>query len=114
MADVVKKLGERVRRLRKAKGLSQEQLAELSGLHTNYIGQVERGEKNLTIETLQKIVAGLDVSLEELFRFLDPMERKDAMGEIVEMLADRPTADQQMALNLLKAVLNWEQKKYKR
>lgn len=114
MAEVVKRLGERIRRMRKAKGLSQDQLAELSGLHTNYVGQVERGEKNLTIETLQKVVEGLDTSLEELFRFLGPMERKDALGQIVEMLAERPTSDQMMALNVLKTVLDWEQKKNRR
>lgn len=107
MLDVAAKLGERVRRLRKAKGLSQERLAELAGLHTNYVGQVERGEKNLTLDTLQKIVSGLDITLEELFRYVDPMKKKDAIGLIVELLAERPIQDQQMALKVLKTVLEW-------
>lgn len=111
MSDLVEKVGERIRRLRKEKGLSQEQLAERSGLHTNYVGQVERGEKNLTLETLEKIVSGLDVSLEELFRFLGPMERRDAMGEIVELLSERSREDQAMVLEVLKTVLDWEQNK---
>ncbi|ASA24926.1 helix-turn-helix domain-containing protein [Paenibacillus donghaensis] len=111
MSDVVKRVGDRIRRLRKDKGLSQEQLAELSGLHTNYVGQVERGEKNLTIETLQKIVGGLGVSLEELFRYLDPMERKDTLGQIVEMLSERSAQDQVMALRVLQTVLDWEKSK---
>jgi transcriptional regulator with XRE-family HTH domain len=112
VSDVVKRVGERIRQLRKDKGLSQEQLAELSGLHTNYVGQAERGEKNLTIATLQKVVGGLGVSLEELFRYLDPMERKDALSQVVEMLSERSSEDQMMALGLLRSVFEWEQKKY--
>lgn len=111
MSDVVKRVGDRIRRLRKDKGLSQEQLAELSGLHTNYVGQVERGEKNLTIETLQKVVVGLGVSLEEFFRYLDPMKRKDTLGQIVEMLSERSAQDQVMALRVLQTVLDWEKSK---
>ncbi|OZQ67689.1 transcriptional regulator [Paenibacillus sp. VTT E-133280] len=111
MSDVVKRVGDRIRRLRKDKGLSQEQLAELSGLHTNYVGQVERGEKNLTIETLQKVVGGLGVSLEEFFRYLDPMEGKDTLGQIVEMLSERSAQDQVMALRVLQTVLDWEKSK---
>jgi Predicted transcription factor, homolog of eukaryotic MBF1 len=111
MSDLVKKVGERIRRLRKERNLSQEQLAERSGLHTNYVGQVERGEKNLTLETLEKIVSGLDVSLEELFRFLGPMESRDALGEIVELLSERSAGDHEMALKVLKTVLDWERNK---
>lgn len=111
MSVVVTRLGERIRRLRKLKGMSQEQLAEIAGIHTNYVGQVERGEKNLTIDTLQKIVEGLGVTLEELFRYVDPMKKKDALSLIVELLAERPTRDQQMALKVLKTVLEWEENK---
>jgi len=109
--EIVKRLGERLRKLRKERGLSQDQLAELSGLHTNYVGQVERGEKNLTIETLQKVVEGLGVSFEELFRYLGPMKKKDALGEIVELLAERSSQDQEMALRVLKTVLEWGERK---
>ncbi|MBT2289287.1 helix-turn-helix transcriptional regulator [Paenibacillus albidus] len=110
-SDIVRKIGERIRRMRKEKHLSQEQLAELSGLHTNYVGQVERGEKNVTLETLEKVVLGLGISLEELFRYVGPMEEKDALSEIVGLLVDRSVEDQRMALRLLKTVIEWEQKK---
>ncbi|AKG36820.1 helix-turn-helix domain-containing protein [Paenibacillus durus] len=111
-SELVRKIGERIRRLRKEKGLSQEQLGELSGLHTNYVGQVERGEKNLTLETLEKMVFGLDISLEELFRYIGPMEKKDALGQIAELLIERPLNDQMLALNLLKSIFDWEKEKY--
>ncbi|ASA24901.1 helix-turn-helix domain-containing protein [Paenibacillus donghaensis] len=109
-SDLVKRIGERIRRMRKEKQLSQEQLTELSGLHTNYVGQVERGEKNVTLETLEKVVLGLGISLEELFRYVGPMEKKDALSEIVELLVDRPVEDQRMALSLLKTVTTWGDK----
>ncbi|YAR64438.1 helix-turn-helix domain-containing protein [Bacillus cytotoxicus] len=62
-----KKLGERIRLLRKEQNLSQERLGELSNIHTNHIGAIERGEKNVTIESLAKITNGLGITLEELF-----------------------------------------------
>ena len=62
------KFGERVRQVRLQKGItSQEYLAELSGLHRTFIGRVERGETNITLENIRKIAAGLGISLAELF-----------------------------------------------
>lgn len=112
MAELVKRLGERIRRLRKEKGLSQEQLGELATLHTNYIGQVERGEKNLTVETLEKITLGLGISLEQLFRHLDPMSTKDETGELLELLERHPKQDKALVLSLAKSVFQWEQQKH--
>jgi transcriptional regulator with XRE-family HTH domain len=51
--------------------LTQEALAEKAGLHHTYIGQVERGEKNLTLTTLEKILGTLDVSFVALFENID-------------------------------------------
>ena len=55
MSEIAKTIGQRVRNYRIDKGLSQEKLAELSGCHPTYIGQVERGEKNATLESLSLI-----------------------------------------------------------
>ncbi|MEZ2322813.1 MULTISPECIES: helix-turn-helix domain-containing protein [Bacillus cereus group] len=68
--EITKKLGKRIRLLRKDKKLSQERLGELSNMHTNHIGAIERGEKNVSIKSLHKITNGLEVTLEELFRNL--------------------------------------------
>lgn len=51
------------------KGYSQEELGYRSGLHRTYIGAVERGEKNLTVDTLEKIATGLGIDYKELFKF---------------------------------------------
>lgn len=56
-----------VRKLRKLKKLSQEELAGRSGLHRTYIGGIERGERNATIVTICQIASGLGVSPRDLF-----------------------------------------------
>ena len=76
MSDIAKVLGQRIRNYRTNKGLSQEKLAELSGCHPTYIGQIERGEKNATIESIEKISAALNISLSKLFEMLGSQENE--------------------------------------
>lgn len=59
--------GARVRALRTEAGLSQEALARAAGLHWTYIGQVERGERNVSYLNILKLARGLDVAPAELF-----------------------------------------------
>ena len=74
MSDIAKILGQRIRNYRMAQGLSQEKLAEQAGCHATYIGQLERGEKNATLESIQKVAAALNVSLSKLFEHLGTQE----------------------------------------
>lgn len=55
-----------LRKLRAERKLSQESLAELVGIHRNYLGGIERGERNVGLDNLEKIAAALDISLTEL------------------------------------------------
>lgn len=57
-----------VRKCRAQRGLSQERLADLCGLHRTYVGSVERGERNVSIDNMERIAAALDVDLPELLR----------------------------------------------
>ena len=59
-------IGERIRLLRLQKGLSQEQLALNAQMNTSYLGQLERGAKNPTLPTLEKIARGLELNIETL------------------------------------------------
>lgn len=59
-------LGERVREIRKKKGLSQEELAYKADLHRTYIGMIERAEKNITLLNIEKIANALEVDIKEL------------------------------------------------
>jgi transcriptional regulator with XRE-family HTH domain len=68
--DIKRAFGHRVRELRAARGWSQEEMAEASGLHWTYIGQVERGERNLTLLSIQKIAKGFKIEMMELFKGL--------------------------------------------
>lgn len=61
-------VGKRVRSIREAKGLSQEAFAAICNLHRTYIGGVERGERNITLETLQTIAEALKVSPLDLLK----------------------------------------------
>jgi transcriptional regulator with XRE-family HTH domain len=62
-------LGRRIKELRKARGLSQEALAEKMDGHPKYLGSVERGEQNPTIEFLMKLASALKVDLGSLFSY---------------------------------------------
>ena len=59
--------GEIVREKRKERGLSQEDLAHKADLHRTYIGMIERAEKNITLENINKIAKALDTPISELF-----------------------------------------------
>ena len=64
--NILIKFGERVREIRKEKGLSQEELAHKADLHRTYIGMIERAEKNITLINIEKIANALEVDIKEL------------------------------------------------
>jgi transcriptional regulator with XRE-family HTH domain len=59
--------GKALRALREARGYSQEELAERAGLHRNYVGGVERGERNVALENIVKLAGALSVRTRDLF-----------------------------------------------
>lgn len=63
-----KVFGVNVRSLRLAKGLSQEKLADLCNLHRTYIGPVERGEHNISIDSMERIADALGISVSEMLQ----------------------------------------------
>ena len=63
------KVGKRIKELRNKFGISQEELAFRSEIHRTYIASLEVGKRNVSIETLEKVVNALEVSLSEFFEF---------------------------------------------
>jgi transcriptional regulator with XRE-family HTH domain len=71
VAPELEKFGEQVRQLRKALGLSQEDLAELTDLHRTYIGGIERGERNVALINIVRLAKALNVSPSELLKGIE-------------------------------------------
>ena len=67
-ATLQQQLGKALRRRREALGFSQESYADEIGMHRTYYSAVERGEKNLQLDTLQRICTGLKTSIWEVFK----------------------------------------------
>lgn len=64
----LEKFGDKVREKRYKLNLSQEELAALAGVHRTYIGMIERAEKNITLENIEKIASALKTSLPDMFK----------------------------------------------
>lgn len=105
--DIKKRLGERIRQLRKERELSQEQLAESANLNAKYLGAIERGERNLSLESMQKIATAFGISLSFLLQFEDhPLakhrdEAEETFWKITKLLSKKDKKNLKIALNLL-------------
>lgn len=73
MDQLVNIVGMNIREIRKQKEMTQEDLAEQCGLQTSYVAGVERGERNITLQTMEKIANGLGVVAQQLFNLEAPM-----------------------------------------
>lgn len=62
------RFGKNVQRIRKEKNISQEKLAEYAGLHSTYIGMIERFERNITLINAEKVARALGVNISELIK----------------------------------------------
>ncbi len=109
MDTIRKTVGQRIRLKRQELGYSQEEAAEKAGLHPTYIGQLERGEKNATIESIAKICVALDLPMEELFSKIICV---DASGRTAQMcynlISNRPEYEQRKIYNLLEEIINYK------
>ena len=103
MSDIAKAVGQRIRNYRTQKGLSQEKLAELSGCHPTYIGQLERGEKNATLESIERITVALGITLSKLFEKLGGQEddTRDIPLACYEFLSAKSKEEQEQLYKIL-------------
>lgn len=107
MSELSREIGKRIRNYRTQSKLSQEELAERCSLHPTYIGQVERGEKNATIESISKIAAGLNVPLSTLFENLEGTAAtgRSCAGEAYDLIQALPLGSQKKVMGILRAIL---------
>ena len=102
-------VGQRLRNFRNQQQLSQEKLAELAGVHPTYIGQIERGEKNITIESLEKITAALQIPLCKVFEKLAPVAREDNYPlAAYDLFAAQDSKEQKRLLHLLEEIITYK------
>ncbi|HEO0007944.1 TPA: helix-turn-helix transcriptional regulator [Streptococcus agalactiae] len=72
---IKKELGQEIRKLRTARGFTQETFSKACGLDRTYIADVELGKRNISIENIDKIAKGLAITLPELFKFNSPIQK---------------------------------------
>lgn len=101
MSVIAKTIGQRVRNFRTEKGLSQEKLAEMSGCHPTYIGQVERGEKNATLESIEKIASAMNVPLSKLFEKIGEDVSDSIPMKCYELVASKSKTEQEHLYKML-------------
>lgn len=114
MNEIGKIIGERIRQLRKERKWSQEELAHRANINRTYIGELERGEKNATVDSLAKVVSALEITFEELFRYIQPpSENKDSnvLPILINRLNALSTDEQKAMLDLFDFLNQW--KKFK-
>ncbi len=66
MDDLLKRFGDRLRSVRLRKGISQEKLAELAGVHRTFVSSVERGERNISLLNIARLAKALEIPLAKL------------------------------------------------
>jgi transcriptional regulator with XRE-family HTH domain len=69
--EVKKKFGTTLKKIRIQKGVSQEELGDLAGLHRTYISEVERGDRNISLVNILKLCAALNISTSTFFRKME-------------------------------------------
>ena len=111
MSKIATVVGQRLRLRRLELGYSQELTSEKAGLHPTYIGQVERGEKNATIESIEKICIALDLPMEELFnKIITTSPKEKSAQKCYELIISQPQKDQENLYKLLLNIINYKHK----
>lgn len=112
MSEIAKSVGQRIRNYRIRLELSQEKLAELSGVHPTYIGQLERGEKNATLESIEKIAKALNVPLSKLFEKLEDSSEgsRNIPLECYEILSSKSEEEQEILYGIITSIEKYKSK----
>ena len=107
--SILKLVGGKIRELRKARGWSQEDLGEKAGFHFSYVGGLERGERNVSLENLAKVAETLGVDIGQLFGYVQEYdklltEKEKALQDAFFLLLNRDEKEVQMAVSILSEI----------
>lgn len=101
MSTIATVVGQRIRTYRQKANMTQEELAERAELHHTYIGQVERGEKNLTLGSLERILDALGLSFSDFFEGFERTSRESIPALCYELICQKGIKDQQRIYRIL-------------
>ena len=105
MNSISKTVGARIRAYRLQRGFTQEELAERASLHNTYIGQAERGEKNLTIASLEKILSALNISFSDFFAYMPSSDQSTSIAsECYELISRKSEKEQEIIKTILENI----------
>lgn len=99
------KLGSRIREERLKLRLTQEKLAEDIGISDSYMGQIERGERSLALDTLAKLANRLGVTIDYLLSDSVKVEDEGLLNEWLQIMDGRTSKEKRMALDVIKVML---------
>ncbi len=110
--DITAEIGSRIRHHRRERKLSQEKLAEKSGLHPSYIGQLERGEKKPTIDSLYKITKGMDLSVSDFLKDLEIVDGDPESFAVKSylLIEQEQASDQRRLYEIIKRIIEFKGK----
>lgn len=110
-SELLRLVGERIRTIRKEIGYTQEYLAEKAGIHYTYISDIERAERNISIDTLGKIIGALEVEPIEIFQFhniespVKTTNKKEVLLSLNSMLIDRKAEEIELIMKIAKEII---------
>lgn len=109
MEQLVDIVGVNIREIRKNKKLTQEELAEKCALQTSYLAGVERGDRNITLQTLEKIAKGLEVNAKQLLELESPLikqslKKTDLLQMFTSYLEDKSEKEIKLIIDIARNV----------
>lgn len=108
----MKLVGLKIKEIRKSQKYTQDQLAEKCGLQTSYLAGVERGDRNITLQTLEKIIEGLEIVPANIFNFeglnnnIVNLEKKDLLMLLFNLVDNKSEAEIRMLLTVATDIFN--------
>lgn len=111
MKSICGEIGNRIRQYRQRSGLSQEKLALNAGITVSFLGDIERGNKKPSVESLEKLLRALNVTFLEFFDYeteIKPVKDCSALEKLDILLKDRPNAKVEMIYSIVKQILEYD------